>query len=333
MARVDYQLIKEARFTHDLSQKMVSDKTGVSLHFIKHIETNRIKDPSLENLKKICNVLNLDINTVYQADFRETKTLLSITIKGGAGKSTILINLSFALAERGKRVLIIDADGQMNTSNCFGFTEDIEKSLYTALMEEEDLTNYIQPTKYENIDIVIADYELKDMDSEIDKKHSREQVFARCIKKVQESGKYDYIIIDTDTSLGLLTKNICFATDYALVPVECTAFGLKGLHIIDKFIKKRIHPYHEQFQLLGIVINKVKERRVLTELAEEELYKHWEGLLFKSTISDSASIEQSQWNDEPVKLFSKDAIVVEQFDALCEEVIDRAAKLVPEGSY
>ena len=251
------------------------------------------------------------------------KKIISISnFKGGSGKTTIGVNLAFALSTLGHKVLIIDADMQMNTTHTLGKTQDINNSIYHALTTETAFKDYIQRTKYKNLDIIISDYEMAYVDLEIFVKQQRETLIKRLLedKKIED---YDFIIMDTNPSLGLVTQNCLIAADYVLIPVELSKYGIQGLATLTRYFEKAIKQINKDFEVLGVIMNKVDNRKSVTVAGKDVLKKLFGEHLTDTFISTDANIESAQWNDEPVIMYDKNSKAAKQFIALANEVIER----------
>ena len=180
----------------------------------------------------------------------KTKVIAVSNNKGGSGKTTVAGNLAYSLMQQGKKVLLIDADMQINLTRSYDLSKNSEKSLYDALIKENSLQHYIINTKYPNIDFIISDHMLSAIDMELFTKKLRETVFERILRPVKSENSYDYIIIDTCPFLGLLNYNILVASDYVLVPVELSAFGIEGLEPLTNFFEEARSRYLQVFLFL-----------------------------------------------------------------------------------
>ena len=206
MVKLDYARLKATRLEQDITQKELATATGVGLATIKQLETGR-SGTELENLKKICDYLELDINEIYHPDYHETKVLCMLNNKGGCGKTSLCSGIATSMAELGLRVLVIDGDGQRNLSASFDMPR-CEKNFGAAVLAEQDLNGYIQPTPYENIDIIVADVSMGTLDMALFTKISRENIVRSILRPVIERGYYDYILIDTNPNLSLLNLSL-----------------------------------------------------------------------------------------------------------------------------
>ena len=301
--KILYDKIKNRRIEIDVTQQTVADILGVPRATYASFELGK-QDFDEERLKKICEFFKVELSDVYIPGFRNTVVVPLINNKGGSGKTTVTNGLSYILSSEGYKVLVIDSDAQMNLTHSLGILDrDLECNLHTALIREESLLDYIKPTKYENLDIIMADYSLCRIDTELATKSYRETLFRRILKPVLDKGIYDYIIVDTSPNLGLLNSNIMLTCNYCLVPCSIEAFALDGLEILTGFIDdcKRDNP---SLGILGIVKTKVDKREgSILEKANKVLEDHFGSVLFDSYIPIDIKIKQSQWDNVPVSVY------------------------------
>ena len=261
----------------------------------------------------------------------KTVTICFTNNKGGSGKSTTCSNLGAAMARAGKKVLLVDGDMQLNLSLAF-FPEDWvlehaqgEKNLYHAIGKQEDLTDYIVHTPYENLDLVPSSTLMSSIEYELFTKWQREFILRKCLQKVKDSGVYDYILIDAPPTLGGWVMNILCASDYVLVPVEASPWGMFGLANMFDFLNE-VREIAPALQVLGIVVTKADARKNYFKQTMETL-KEMEGIyLFESFIRVDSSIEWSQDSSEPVVEFKKSSRSAKEYIALAEEVMDRVSR-------
>lgn len=251
----------------------------------------------------------------------KTKVIAITNFKGGAGKTTVAVNLSYSLSSKGFKVLLIDSDMQMNSTNTLNKKQDTKNSIYNALIEEKDFTKYIQRTEYDNLDIIISDYEMAYIDLDLFPKMQREIIFKKLLKTIREDNKYDFIIIDTNPSLGLVNQNVMIASDYALIPVELSKYGIQGLATLTRFFKKAVIGINEDFKILGVVLNKVHKGKGITKVATDVIRDVFNDLLLETSIGIDTNIEKAQWNDKPVVVYDKNSRASKQIGDLANEVI------------
>lgn len=252
---------------------------------------------------------------------KDTKVISVSIHKGGSGKSSICGNLGYALASQGYKILLIDTDSQKNLSRSFGITEACEKNFYKSFMEKEDIRNHILKTDYESIDIVVGDVGLASIEKKMHSMDYRELRMSEIMADVIDEGIYDFILIDTSPSLGMLNTSILNATDEILIPVEPTAFGIEGLGVFMEHYKA-IKEYNKYLNILGIVLNKVDLRENLSSDALAVIEAAFGSNILETQILVDSNIKNAQWRNMPLAALYKNSRAVKNFESLAKEVVE-----------
>ena len=255
----------------------------------------------------------------------QTKTIAFANNKGGSGKTTTCANLGYSLSTLGKKILLVDGDMQLNLSLSF-FTEEQalefaagEKNLYNAIRGEKDLSDYVLNTSYENLDLIPSSTLMIGIEYELFTKWQRELILTRGLEKIKESGEYDYILIDSPPTLGGWVMNILCASDYVILPVEASPWGLFGVANMFEFLEnvKRLAP---GLELLGVVITKLDARKNYGRQTMEVLNEFEEVTVFDTVIRVDSEIEWAQDNSKPVMVHKKNARSAGEYLELAKEV-------------
>ena len=262
---------------------------------------------------------------------KKTVTLCFTNNKGGSGTSTTCSNVGAAMAQAGKKVLMIDGDMQLNLSLSFFSEEKVlemassEKNLYYAIGKQQDLTDFIVHTAYENLDLIPSSTLMSSIEYELFTKWQREFILKKCLQKIKDSSVYDYILIDAPPTLGGWVMNILCASDWVLVPVEASPWGMFGLANMFDFLSevKEIAP---DLEVLGIVITKADTRKSYFRQTLETLQEMPDMYLFESYIRVDSSIEWAQDSSAPVVEFKKSSRSAKEYTALAEEVMKRVSR-------
>ena len=261
----------------------------------------------------------------------KTITMCFTNNKGGSGKSTTCSNLGAAMARAGKKVLLIDGDMQLNLSHSF-FPEDWvldqaagEKNLYRAIGKQEDLTDYIVHTPYENLDLIPSSTLMSSIEYELFTKWQREFILRRCLQNIKDSEVYDYILIDAPPTLGGWVMNILCASDKVIIPVEASPWGMFGLANMFDFLNevKQISP---DLSVAGIVVTKVDSRKNYFKQTMETLHELDGISVFDSVIRVDSSVEWAQDNSAPVVEYKKSSRSAKEYTELAEEVMKRVSR-------
>lgn len=200
--------------------------------------------------------------------------------KGGVGKTTTVVNFSAALANLGKKVLLIDLDPQANASSGVG-VEDRTKGIYEILSEQIVLTEGLKEIR-PNFWIIPANQNLAGANIELVTLPEREKFLARTLTKLPIN--FDYIFIDNPPSLGLLTVNSLVAADKVLIPVQAEYYALEGLgQLLNtiNLVKENLQP---DLDILGALVTMYDEKTQLAREVWEELYKHFPNKIFRTVI-------------------------------------------------
>ena len=253
-----------------------------------------------------------------------TKAICFANNKGGSGKSTTCANLGYAISLLGKKVLMIDADMQLNLSLSY-FDEDTvfelaqgKKNLFQAVKNQSDLTDCVMHTGYDGLDIIPSSTLMSGIEFELFPKMQREFVLKKCLASLKKSGEYDYILIDAPPTLGTWVINILAASDYIIIPVEASPWGLFGLANMFEFIAQ-IREIAPSLTVMGIAVTKVSERKNYFKQTIETL-KQSETYVFDSYVRIDVNIEKAQDECKPVIAYSPKCRSAGEFTAMAKEV-------------
>ena len=261
----------------------------------------------------------------------KTMTICFTNNKGGSGKSTTCSNVGAAMAMAGKKVLLVDGDMQLNLSLSF-FSEDEvlkmaagEKNLYYAIGKQQDLTDFIVPTAYPNLDLIPSSTLMSSIEYELFTKWQREFILRKCLQKIKDSGVYDYILIDAPPTLGGWVMNILCASDRVIIPVEASPWGMFGLANMFDFLNdvKQITP---ELSVMGVVLTKVDTRTNYFKQTMETFKEMPDIHLFDTFIRVDSSIEWSQDSSAPVVEFKKSSRSAGEYMELAREVMEYGSR-------
>lgn len=242
--------------------------------------------------------------------------------KGGVGKTTTAINLSACLAEAGKKVLIIDADPQGNTTSGLGFEKnEIENTIYEILLDEIKIQDAILNTCVENLQILPSNINLSGAEIELIGKEKREYILSNAVNTIKDN--YDFIIIDCPPSLNLITINALTSSDTVLVPIQCEYFALEGLeqllHTIG-LVKDRLNP---SLEMEGVVFTMYDARTNLSMEVVEEVKKDLGENIYKTIIPRNVRLGEAPSHGLPIIMYDSRSKGAESYRLLAEEVIEK----------
>jgi len=242
--------------------------------------------------------------------------------KGGVGKTTTSINLAAALAQKGHKTLLLDLDPQGNASLSFLDPEQIQLSVYEALVEDNrTLKDAVHKTNVKNLDLIPARINLAKFESKLLGDIDSHFRLKDRLKSVAEI--YPYVIVDTPPTLGLLTVNALVASSHLLVPIQSSYFALEGTDDLLETVEKiRARP-NPALDFLGVVITIHDKRTVLGRDIRNHIQEVFGAKVFKTIISRSIRLEESPAYKEPIFSFAPHSTGALEYYKLSEEVIRR----------
>ncbi len=245
--------------------------------------------------------------------------------KGGVGKTTTSINLSAALAERGKKVLVIDTDPQGNTTSGFGLDKnEIENTIYELMIGECNVEEAIKKNVVEDlegVDIIPSNVNLAAVEIELIDADQKEYILREAISSVKDN--YDFIVIDCPPSLSMLTVNAMTTANTVLVPIQCEYYALEGLsqlvHTVN-LVKDRLNP---ELEMEGVVFTMFDSRTNLSLQVVENVKEHIQENVYKTIIPRNIRLAEAPSYGLPINIYEPKSAGAEAYRLLADEVIDR----------
>ena len=249
------------------------------------------------------------------------RVIAMVNQKGGVGKTTSTVSLGAALAGYGRRVLLVDFDPQGALSVALGVpAHDLDRTVYNLLMDEGCAADdVIVSTDVPGLDLMPSNIDLSAAEVALVNEVAREQALARGLASVID--RYDYIIIDCQPSLGLLTINALTAANGVIIPLECEYFALRGVKLLTDTVTKVQGRLNPQLELTGVLATMYDARTLHTREVLERVVDAFGDQVFHTVISRTIKFPDATVAGEPITVFAPNSPGAEAYRQLARELI------------
>ena len=251
------------------------------------------------------------------------KTIAIANQKGGVGKTTTAINLAASLAVLEKKVLVIDADPQANTTSGLNFSpeDDQKRTLYEVMIGKLDVHDALIQTEMENLHMIPSHINLVGAEIELLDEPDRESMLKNALAPVKD--EYDFIIIDCSPSLGLITVNSLAASDSVIIPVQPEFFALEGLGKLLQTIRLVQNDINPSLSIEGFVVTMFDGRTKVHAQVVSELKEHFKDLVFNPIIQRNIRLSEAPSHGKPIILYDVMCNGTTNYLNLAREVLER----------
>ncbi|MET9030735.1 ParA family protein [Nocardia sp. NPDC004168] len=246
--------------------------------------------------------------------------------KGGVGKTTSTINLGAALAEYGRRVLLVDLDPQGALSAGLGVAHhDLDLTVHNLLIGSKvSIDDVLMQTRVPNMDLLPSNIDLSAAEIQLVNEVGREQSLGRALEPIRN--RYDYILIDCQPSLGLLTVNALACSDGVIIPMECEYFSLRGLALLNDTVEKVRDRLNPRLSLYGIVVTMFDSRLLHSRQVMARVVEVFGDLVYDTAIARTVRFPDASVAGEPITTWAPKSSGAEAYRSMAREVIHRSGR-------
>ncbi|MCF7817148.1 MAG: ParA family protein [Kiritimatiellales bacterium] len=230
----------------------------------------------------------------------DTKVVALANQKGGVGKTTTAINFSACLADKQKKVLLLDLDPQANATSGLGVEKGFGASIYPALLGEATAASLIKPTGIKNLDIIPSELDLAGAEIAIARRDDYLHRLREAMDPVIASGVYDFIVLDCPPSLGILFMNALNIADEVIIPIQCEYLALEGLGVMVDIVNQIRDAGNPKLHISGILMTMYNVSTNLSQQVVQEVVKHFGGSVFETLIPRNVRLSEAPSYGKPI---------------------------------
>ena len=237
------------------------------------------------------------------------KIISIINQKGGVGKTTTVINLAAGLSMKGKKILVIDLDPQGNATTGLGLsnTENSENTIYSVLNGTKNISEVINKTKFENLNLITSNVDLSGLELETADDNRRAFILKdQIMAYLKDSGEsYDYVLIDCPPSLSLLTIMALVSSNSLVVPLQTEFFALEGLTQLMKTIERIKNNLNPELLIKGILLTMYDKRNKLSSEVEKEAREYFKDKVYQTVVPRNVRLSEAPSHGVPVLIYDR----------------------------
>ena len=255
-----------------------------------------------------------------------TKVIALANQKGGVGKTTTAINLAACLAERRKKILLVDLDPQANATSGLGLDKTECTSVFPAMTGEKPAAELIRNTGIKNLDIIPSELDLAGAEIAIARYDDYLHRLRIALLPVVETGQYDFILLDCPPSLGLLFMNALNIADEVLIPIQCEYLALEGLGVMVDIVQQVADAGNPHLHISGILMTMYTVSTNLSQQVVQEVVKHFGSRVFETLIPRNVRLGEAPSYGKPIIEYDRHCVGAVAYRNLAKEFIKRQKK-------
>ncbi len=256
----------------------------------------------------------------------DTKVIALANQKGGVGKTTTAINFSACLAEKRKKVLLVDLDPQANATSGLGLEKGFGSSIFPALLGESDAAGLVKQTGIKNLDIIPSELDLAGAEIAIARRDDYLHRLKEAMAPIIDSGRYDFIVLDCPPSLGILFMNALNIADEVIIPIQCEYLALEGLGVMVDIVDQIRDAGNPELRIGGILMTMYNVSTNLSQQVVQEVVKHFGDRVFETLIPRNVRLSEAPSYGKAIIEYDRHCVGAAAYRNLAKEFLKRQKK-------